>query len=82
MKAKYHFIVLYLEWILSSDIHKAAGSMYNEKIDNIHIMSNTCDCLGGRNVPIKNIRLWPARQPSQSKREGDQKYIYGNVHIL
>ena len=30
--------------------------MYNEKIDNIHIMSNTCDCQGGRNVPIKNIK--------------------------
>ena len=34
MKAKYHFIVLYLERILSSDIHKAADSMYNEKMSN------------------------------------------------
>ena len=41
MKAKYHFIVLYLERILSSDIHKAADSMYNEKMSNQH--SNTTD---------------------------------------
>ena len=64
MKAKYHFIVLYLERILSSDIHKAAEPMYNEKIDNIHIMSNTCDCQGGRNVPIKNIIL-PPQEPGK-----------------
>lgn len=81
MKAKYHFIVLYLEWILSSDIHKAAGSMYNEKIDNIHIMSSTCesDGLRGRNVPIKNTRLWSA---SKSKRKGVKLYIHGDFHTL